>query len=352
VIAFDSKDFERPKLIVDPITGQKHWAGSGFYSPLGLGVVFSDDKQASSKILAESQRLMPQFRIESLSPLLSGTKSAMKFGFSRVIRFYDTLLQSVQDCIKETFSCHVVLPPAQFPFLDVGGVRCPRTQMKNSAFLRELGPAFSYLTAWYYFGKPGRGDPVCHLDSFTHKQTVAWEDLSSRNPSIYSRGDECNPLIALADILAFLTDKKLRDARLKLTAPNVEKVWEDYGLSMQSRYLDYTQKSKYSWYSNEHIDTSSYLARPIVFVKADGYNIQAIEEIDRYPLAVNLALQLRGCIQGFDKNIDSVKVRDGDIFVYAGEKSRGEAETLQDMHDIEILSFKQLPDRLKKIELS
>jgi len=190
------------------------------------------------------------------------------------------------------------------------------------------------------------------LGLFTHKQTAAWEDLSSRNPSIYSRGDECNPLIAVADILAFLTDKKLRDARLKLTTDNVEKVWGSYGLEMQSRYLDYTQRSKYSWYANEHIDTSPYLAIPIVFVKADGYNTQAIEKIDRYPLAVNLALQLRGCIQGFDRNLDSAKVRDDDIFLYAGEKSRGEAETLQDMHDIEILSFKQLPDRLKKMDPS
>jgi hypothetical protein len=163
VIAFDSKDFERPKFIVDPTTGQKRWAG--FYSPLGLGVVFSDDKQASSVILAESEKLMMKFRIESLCPLISGTKSAMKFGFSRVIRFYDELLQSVKNCIKEAFSCHVVLPPAQFPLLDVGGVRCKRTQVENADFLRELGPAFSYLTAWYYFGKPGRGDPVCYLDS-------------------------------------------------------------------------------------------------------------------------------------------------------------------------------------------
>jgi len=89
------------------------------------------------------------------------------------------------------------------------------------------------------------------------------------------------------------------------------------------------------------------LAHPIVFLKADGYRSDDIKSMIVYPFATALALKRRGCVQGFNKIVDSPKVRDGDIFVYAGNDSLKEAKTLQDMFDIEILSYKELREKVE-----
>jgi len=164
---------------------------------------------------------------------------------------------------------------------------------------------------------------------------------------IYSRGDECNPLIALADMLSFLTDKKLRDKGLELRLENIKHVWEPYDFEVEARYLGCHISSKYSWKTDKLIDVSPYLAHPVIFIKADGYRMKDIENMEVYPLAVNLAIQEKGCFQGFDRTLDSRKVRNGDVFVYAGQDSLREAKILQDMYNIEILSFKELAAKLK-----
>jgi len=347
VVAFDSKEFRRTKTTVDKATGKRS-RRTTFYSPLGIGVAFRDVKQASNAILEESRKLLLRFGIESPCPLVSGTKSARKHGYSRTIRICDELVQFVQDHITSVFVCYVVLPDKDFPYMEVGGVGCPRTQIETADFLRQLSTAFSHITAWSYFGKPERSSRLLYLDAFTSKQTTAWQDLISRtNPVVYSRGDECNPLIAVADTLALLTDKKLYDEKLRLTPENVKLIWKTYKFEVDTRFVDYRVRSKYSWNIDQQIDLSPYLAHPIVFFRADGYRAEDVDKMDIYPFVATLALQNGGCVQGFDKRIDGPKVRDGDIFVYAGQDSFNEAKTLQDMYNIEVLSFTELRRRIK-----
>jgi hypothetical protein len=347
VVAFDSKDFRRTKVLVDSVTGQ----GSRqitFFSPLGIGVAFKDGEKASNAIIEDVRSLLSRFGVESPYPLISGSRFSKTLGYSKTIRLCDELVQSVQDHVTGVFASYVVLPPKDFPRMEVGGVGCPRTQIATMDFLRQLSPAFSYITAWSYFGRVRSGDLVSRMDAFTSKQTTAWQDLLSRtSPIIYSRGDECDPLISLADTIALLTDKKLYDRKLMLTPDNIRLVWEAYGFEVESRFVDYSVRSKYSWNVDQQIDISPYLFHPIIFLKADGYRSEDIGKMGIYPLALTLAVQKRGCIQGFDRTIDGPKVRDGDVFVYAGEDSFREAKTLQDIYDIEILSFRELRQEVK-----
>lgn len=346
VIAFDSKDFKRTKTVGDEVGGQQI-RQLVFHSPLGVGIAFKDRDQASRAIMEETKRLLPKFDIDSSLSLIYGAKFAHKFGFPRTLKLCDELLQSVQDKITKVFVRHVVLPPKSYPYVEVGGVRCPRQQIRTELFLRQLSPTFSHIAAWHYFGKPGESQRIAYLDGFSSKQTPAWEELSHKKPIIYMRGDLCNPLISLADAFAFLTDRKLYGEKLPLRAENVESVWKDYGFEVDAKYLDHGITSKIAWHINNQIDLSPYLAHPIVFFMADGYNAESIEEMPIFQLAASLALQEGGCIQGYDKNIDSQKVRNGDIVVYAGERSLKDTKTLQDMYDVETLSFKELSQRLK-----
>jgi len=350
VVAFDSKDFARARWAIDPATGQRSKQIT-FYSPLGIGVAFRDGKRATSVILEESRKLLSSFGIKSPCPLISGTGFVRMLGYAKTLPLCDQLIQSVQNHITNMFVCYVILPPKDFPYMEVGGVGCPTIRIETTDFLRQLSPAFSHITAWNYLGGLATDGLLLYLDAFTSKQTMAWQDLISRTkPVVYSRGDECNPLIALADALALLTDKKLYDKKLKLTPENVESIWENYRFEVNSRFIDYSIRSKYSWKIDQQIDLSQYLAHPIVFLKADGYRAEDIRKMGIFPLAATLALKKGGCIQGFDRRIDGPKVRDGDIFVYAGEESSKEAKTLQDMYDIKALTFMELRDSVKKLK--
>jgi len=110
---------------------------------------------------------------------------------------------------------------------------------------------------------------------------------------------------------------------------------------MQSLYL--------KWYSNKHIELSSHYARPIVFLKADDYKTEDLKKLDVYPEATILARQLNGCVQGFDKEINSPKIKDGDIFVYAGEESKKIGHTLKDMFEINVMPFKKLKGEIRNL---
>jgi hypothetical protein len=45
--------------------------------------------------------------------------------------------------------------------------------------------------------------------------------------------------------------------------------------------------------------------------------------------------------------MDTEKIRDGDLFVYAGKEAEANAVTLRDIYDIQILPFKELKERIK-----
>src|SRR5439155_2415073 len=107
---------------------------------------------------------------------------------------------------------------------------------------------------------------------FESKQTESWEDVTRRTtPKVFPHGDECNPYINLADIIAFLTNIKLSSSRehRELRPDNVKAVWESYSFQREVRFLDERLIDKIKWRTKEAIDAGPYLARPMVFLLLD-----------------------------------------------------------------------------------
>ena len=232
--------------------------------------------------------------------------------------------------------------------VEVGGYRSPKKEIATFDFLRKLSVYFSYITAWNYLGIDSRKSELILIDGFNGKRTPAWDDLIAKTkPTVYPHGDESNIYISTADMVASLTDKKLWDNFLRLNPENIAEVWKSYSFKVEARFIDVNLLSKIKWYSDEHIDLSSYYAKPAIFIKADGYKTDEIKNIAVYSDATMLARKLNGCVQGFDKEMDTSKIKDGDIFVYAGKDAEATATTLKDMYDIQIMPFKELKERIK-----
>ena len=191
-------------------------------------------------------------------------------------------------------------------------------------------------------------------------------------PKVYWKGDECDAAIACADLLAFLTDAKLYSSYLKLEVDTVSEVWESYPFDVTASVYGHGNLWSYAWYSNDSINIRPHLARPIVFLSIDNLvdpapgtvpddrggeggassgSAHASERIpfskvvrqsDTYNAAVRRAFELSGSLKVFKLDEDFQSVRDKDVFVYIGEKSKSVGKALQDSVDITVMSGLEL----------
>ncbi len=357
-MAFDAKEFRVRNI-----------AGHEFYTPLGVGVKFKvEDKEIKNKYVELVQKYKKSFKSATNRLIYSFWNLIEEFTLRKAIPFADHLITEIAPFIDYVHISYVILPPNKVSSVRVGGLYSPIEEIKTEDFLRNLPPMFSYLTAWTTLSKYD-GNTMYHIDSFSSKNTRAWDDLTMRledNIKIYSHGDECNPLISLADLIAFLTDIKLKMQKLHLKPENVEKIWKDH-FPVNVRFLDDKVLNKYVWYNDGKINFSRYLAHPMVFILVDRIKeyfkgvVQVNDEereikfskvlpkTEVYINAATYAFMLGGSFQLFDPYIDTDKIRDGDVMVYVGENSKKIAKTYQDMYDIEIIRGKDLRAKINEI---
>ena len=251
--------------------------------------------------------------------------------------------------IESVHCCHVVLAPKMHEVIKAGGANCPAERIETRSFIGKLGPMFSYLTAQSYVHTRNASESMdIRIDSFTSKQTRAWDILERLKPKVYWKGDECDAPIACADLLAFLTDTKSYSGYLKLEPDNVGKVWKPCAFDVSVGTYGYGNPWSYAWYSNCMIDVHPYLARPTALLAIDslpdpapdreggaapGATEQAtaaratfhhaIKQTDTHNAAIRKAFEVSGSLKIFKLGEDVQYVRDKDVFVYVGEVQAG-----------------------------
>lgn len=384
IAAFDSKDFNRGKVLKIPsesATGATETVFKGYFTPLGVGVTFKNEDLFENGFKTACAKWSKEFGLPPNRPVISSYPIRSQLTLKKAIPLCDRIVTSVADFVDLAFFSWVSLPPNDYPTVEVGGQRSVRTEVPTPKFLRDLAPSFSYITAWNFFGKRNPAEYTALVDGFRGKQTTAWDDLTARTkPQVFPRGDECNPFIAFADLLAFLTDVKLwqqKDKERMLYPENVKAVWDSYPFAVDVRYLDPEVKSKFSWYSNDLIDIGPYLKRPVIFFLADEIEKielaapsaiaptqteldvqvtseprprkfhEVLQRMDPYLAVTWLAYNRKGSTQFFDRFTDADKVQDGDVMVYMGEHSKRVAAAYADAFEIEVLSARELRRSLR-----
>ncbi len=367
VLAFDAKSFTRGKRRDDQTPSY-----SEFYTPLGVGVRVENVSSFTSQYHDAVGRLFDSFGIEDCLTCCDSTNLKRLLGMRRAIPFVDQLVQDLESHISKIFISYVILPPSRIPHVEVGGYRCSTERIATQEFLRTLEPMFSYLAAWSYSRERMRNDEPMEstvmLDNFASKETRAWSELLSRcTPKIYIRGDECNEVVSLADNLAFLTNAKLysqdEHELRKLEPSNLEAIWADYDFETEVRFLDDNLLSKYRWNHTQLVDTSPYIARPIVFLLIDTLakevqvfgepNDDAIVEalmkkkpefrqgVEPYHACVKYANSKGGCVKFYSPE-DRMLVGDGDVLVYMGHNAKRICEVFENGFDVEVYKVKEL----------
>lgn len=267
----------------------------------------------------------------------------------------------MQDFIESVHCSSILLPVAEMPRVTVGGIKCPRESVLTVRFIEGLAPAFSYITALGYVWRREDADLVgleMHIDAFSSKHTTAWDIVRKKAPvNVFYKGDECNPFISCADIIAFLVDNTLAIQRLQLNDEGVRRALDPYSFGTSVWFADRKNLPYYTWKMNKTINLAGYLKRPIVFLAmdrliADGPGQEQDEpaagrrrkpdnvtrRTELYQAALRRAYREGGCMKLFNPADDRALVRSGDVFIHAGPDSERIAGLLRGMADIQVLS--------------
>ena len=342
VVAFDSKEFRREKREEKKLV---------FHCPLGVGVQIKEPEEFKEEYIRLIASLAEDFKTEKRG-VYSSEILREKLSLRQAIPFCEKVILGLQNFINTLHVTFVALPARKEGFeVSIGGHKSYQERIKPGKFIRMLSSYFSYVTAWDFFGKRRENIRKICIDGFQSKETLAWNDLIRRcTPTIYFKGDECNPFVSLADILAFMTDVKLYTSPFrKITPDNIKAVWEDYGFTVEVRVLGVRLLSKYKWGSDREVDVSEYMARPTFFLVIEpSLSMEKLRYTKRYGMLATYVAEKDGCIHGLEiKHIETQKIRDGDIILYIGERAKEVALSLKDIFDVEIYSFREF---IQKIE--
>lgn len=375
IAAFDAKQFRRGKQII-VLEGEKQVKkDAGFNSQLGAGIIVSDPNGFTEHYISANQDLMKSFGIDMNLPFFASNHLKNISGIRKTIAFADQLISKIQKYIESIHISYVILPPTKTKPINVGGLKNITMEIGPRQFIDNLGPMFSYLTAHSYLWMnkyQNTADLEIYIDAFRSRQTKAWDRVSNHHPKIFTHGDECNPFISCADIIAFLTDVKLYGQHLHLNIKNIEKIWNEYSFDVTTQFFDKNNLHYYTWKSDSVIDLSNHLARPTIFLAIDNIEVEEQARIQEqtdiiesalnkprkfnrvikqslvYYAALNYAFQKNGCLKIFSKTEDMALVRDGDVFVYVGTDSERIGKSLQHSCRLEILSGLEIRDLTEK----
>lgn len=381
VAAFDAKPFER----VSPASAADQGDRSGrrgFRTQLGVGVVVGDKDEFRDKFTAKFAELANSFGIRKQVPFCPSSH-LLRHERAKAVAFSDQLVSSVQDMIESVHCFYVILPPSEPDTVRVGGFGCAAREIPTWLFIKNLGPMFSYMTAHDYLYQNSDLDTSnieFHIDAFMSRETKSWDKLVGRvRPMVFWRGDECNPFIACADIMAFLTDAKLRHKHLWLRRDNITSVWSDYAFKTTVHYVDRKGISIHAWHNDEPVDPWPYVARPTIFLAMDSlaqdHGAKSAHDHDGaearslatnrgsapktspsnilvktpvYTAAVRYAFAHSASLKFFNRHEDFGNVCDRDIFVYIGPESERIGRMLQDAVHIDVMSGVELRNKEKK----
>ena len=372
VAGFDAKQFHRGGRVADASKGSTSKKYMGFNSQLGIGAVISDGAEFTRAFVEKSAELRNSFNINEDLPFFSSTQLKQILDLNMAIAFADQVITDVQEMIETVHCSYVILPPKRISEVRVGGFKGPATSRPTNKFIDNLGPMFSYLTASSYLHESQNRSTVegieFHIDAFRSKRTFAWKNLTEKtSPKVFWKGDECNPFIACADLLAFLTDVKLYSKWLKLEPNDIKRAWKEYSFDVTINFYNEKSLAIYSWYDSREIDITPYIARPTVFLAVDNIedpeyseDEEGTDESDKarkfhhvikqsnvYHSAVRYAFEMHGSLKIFQRHEDMKSVRDGDIFVYVGQNSKNVGEAYRHAYDIKLLSGLELRQKIK-----
>lgn len=349
IVAFDSKEFNRGP------------PSNRFFCPLGVGVLIKDHQSFKSAYTQIFTDIVKRYSLPANRYIYSSYSISKGLRLNQAFEILSEIVKGSLDFIESFNVYYTIISSEKVHSIKIGGVDQSEVQeIPVMKFLPQLNPTYVHCCASdYRMGRNPRSMEM-HLDYFEGRITKSWDELQKcGNFQVFHRGDECNPFINIADIIAWVTDKKLYFKKLRLSRENIQTVWQENDVSVKGVYLGEKVLDKMVWISNDLIDTTRFLSKPTIFVVSDTPKLiseakktepsqtttsfkEAFTSSPLMDAVINKAYSIDGGFKFFDSSLDANIIRDGDTIVHVGQKAKDLAMTYADMWDIEIISGKEL----------
>jgi hypothetical protein len=324
-----------------------------FHTPFGVGVCTEEAEALRTRLIDTFSIHKKEYGIESGRPFAPSNilRHWHQDNIGASVRAAEEIIGNILPLIKRLHFSFAALSSRQMATVPVGGYASPVRQIPTPKFLEMLNPMYSYLTAWTA-GKAGiKLSEDVRIDAFESKQTAAWSQLiNDTAPSVWLHGDEVDPLVCTADLIAFATDRLLYREKVKLNPGNIQTMWKTNGREVTSWLVGHGNVDWVTWKTDEGIDPMPHIRHPIVFLlrdlpeayasppKGKGFS-SLMQSGPPFESALCLAVKKHGCLKFFNEFDDPKYIKDGDVFIYAGDKSKELAQVYKDMYDIEAMTF-------------
>lgn len=368
--AFDAKEFRRGGERKPARLGESRTSG-GFFTQIAAGVIISDEKALRDAFTSAFRDMKQDEGIEFTGTFCSYYRLRRHCGedVDRTRRIAEKILEDVSDSIEAIRLNYVYLSEDRSPVIYCGGRKGKREQMSTHHFLRRIGNFMPVLAAWWYTqDRNVEAVEEIRLDHVELPVIGAWSELiETRRPVIVPSGDECDPAVCVADLVAAITDARLSERRLFLRPDHLADVWRGSPFDVQPFFFQEKFLHAMTWKDSAAVHTGAYWKRPMTFLMVastlvvDEVDLAAMGEEDlSRTVRLRDFIEERGwmndvyayaqCKKGAAKAYnpgDRSQVADGDTVVCVGEQSLRRARDLATAVDIEVLPLKELRKMVK-----
>lgn len=367
--AFDAKEFRRGGDRRPTRLGEERTAG-GFFTQLSAGVIIDDEEAFTDAFVSSFDDQIEDEDLDVLGQFCSSYALRRHCGedTDRARAIAQKVIEDTEEHIEAVRLNYPYLSPERVQVIRAGGRKGKQEEFSPHHFLRRLGNYMPVISSWWYLEDENveTADEI-RLDHVEMPVVGAWSELrEERRPLIVPNGDECDPTIAAADLIAAITDHRLSEERLQIRPNHLEDVWDDAAFDVEAFFFDHRFLHAMTWKDSASVHTGGYWKRPMVFLMvastlvvdeadlaAEGAEDLAetvrlrdwVEEKGWMNTVLAYAQEMGGGAKSYNSG-DRKYVTDGDTLVCVGEHSIKRARDLATAVDIEVLELKDLRKKM------
>lgn len=175
-----------------------------FKAHLGVSVTTTDKNHLANRYDKIMNQVFERFELERKKQFYKGAHLLMQT-HDKVADIISNVVDDLEDCIS-----HIDVYCAYYgrEYISVYG-KAAGQRLSPMVFIHKTQNAFEHVCAWWYTQIYSFEAPLCFdIDHFSGETTPAWRELVNTEAklNVYFSGDECNPVVSIADLILKLIE--------------------------------------------------------------------------------------------------------------------------------------------------
>lgn len=301
--------------------------------------LFSKHRVERNRAVHKAYDLRDKLKLSNTSDFLKTLEefyiSLLDINRLNIVLFYTTFNTEILPTV--TYYCH--------------STTSKKEEVKTLTFINALSQYYDYVCPWKVSKVLQLEKCNILVDAFQGEITNSWKELTElHNVEIFLKGDQCNPLLASADIVTRFIDESLASKRRHLVYVGIKDVIREYGLDkVRIFYIGHSDVANLVPTEKRAIPRHEYSKCPSVFLLPEGIigkdEGKWFENSEVYDQVLNFASKIGGGFKRLEYEHDYKYLRRPyNYVIYQGNKGLEEAKYLKNVlkYPIEILHVEEL----------